>query len=259
MNIKFHKYQGAGNDFIIIDNRLQLYDLSNTIVKQLCDRKFGIGADGLMLLENCSGYDFRMRYFNSDGKEATLCGNGSRCIIDFAYRLGLFKQTTRFMAVDGEHEGEMIANGVRVKMLDVKKIQISPEFFFMNTGSPHYVTIVPDAFNMNVYEEGKKIRYSSPFQPEGTNVNFITPVSNYIKVATYERGVENETLACGTGCVASALSVAILNQDHINTYIIETKGGQLKVRFERREDNSFSNIWLEGPATYVFSGEIKIS
>lgn len=258
MNIKFQKYQGTGNDFIIIDNRQGLYELSRDIVRLLCDRKFGIGADGLMLLEQCEQTDFRMRYFNADGGEATLCGNGSRCIVDFAYRLGLFEQTTRFMAADGEHEGQMTKNGVKVKMHDVKDILVTPEYSYLNTGSPHYVKIVEDAFQIEVVKEGRKIRYSTAFAPEGTNVNFITPTDNYLKVATYERGVENETLACGTGCVASALTLALRNRDTKNVYHIQTKGGKLKVSFERRPDNSFTNIWLEGPAEKVFTGEIEI-
>lgn len=258
MNIKFQKYQGAGNDFIIIDNRDLLYDIPTSIVSQLCNRKFGIGADGLMLLENYPGYDFRMRYFNADGHEASLCGNGSRCIINFAHQLGLFTQKTRFMAVDGEHDGEITPTGVRVKMRDVTQVIINKDYFFLNTGSPHYVKIVGDAFQTDVFQEGKNIRYAPAFGPEGTNVNFITPTPEYIKVATYERGVEDETLACGTGCVASALAVAIMNKDNCNTYPIQTKGGKLLVSFERTTTNTFTNVWLEGPAQKVFTGEIEI-
>ena len=258
MNIKFQKYQGAGNDFIIIDNRHLLYGLSHNIVRQLCHRKFGIGADGLMLLEHCIEADFRMRYFNADGGEATLCGNGSRCIVDFAYHLGLFQHITRFMAADGEHEGQMTETGVKVKMHDVEHIVTTTDYYYLNTGSPHYVKIVDDAFETDVFAEGQKIRYSAAFAPEGTNVNFITPTASYLKVATYERGVENETLACGTGCVASTLAMALRNQDTSNIYDIKTKGGNLKVSFERRPDNTFTNIWLEGPAQKVFTGEIEI-
>ena len=257
MNIKFHKYQGAGNDFIIIDNRTQLYDLSRTIVNQVCDRKFGIGADGLMLLEECPGYDFRMRYFNADGQEASLCGNGSRCIVDFARRLEIFSTTTHFLAVDGPHEGRITASGIQVKMQNVSQIIQTANYFFLHTGSPHYVKIVQDAFQTDVCQEGKIIRYSAGFQPEGTNVNFITPTPEYIKIATYERGVENETLACGTGCVAAALTVACLNHDKQNTYTLKAKGGILKVSFEQETDGTFTNIWLEGPAEQVFTGEIE--
>ena len=258
MIIKFHKYQGAGNDFIIIDNRHQLYDLSEAMVEHLCHRKFGIGADGLMLLETCPGYDFRMRYFNSDGKEASLCGNGSRCIVAYAHQSGLTGTHTHFMAADGAHEAEITATGIRVKMADVTEIDANSDYYFLNTGSPHYVKIVEDAFRTDILQEGKAIRYSPAFQPEGTNVNFITPTSDGIKIVTYERGVEDETLACGTGCVASALVTALRNNDSGNTYLLKAKGGILKVSFERKADHSFTNIWLEGPAEKVFTGEINL-
>lgn len=257
MNIKFHKYQGAGNDFIIIDNRKLLYDFPEARVKQFCDRRFGIGADGLMLLENCQGYDFRMRYFNADGREASLCGNGSRCILAYARQLGLFSRTARFMAADGEHTGEITPTGVRIRMQDIKEIITHRDYYFLNTGSPHYVKIVEDAYQTDVYRKGKAICNSAPFQPQGTNVNFITPTKDYIKIATYERGVENETLACGTGCVASALCISLRNQDNQNTYLLKAKGGTLKVSFERKPDGTFTNIWLEGPAEKVFEGKLE--
>lgn len=256
MNIKFHKYQGAGNDFIIIDNRNQLYDLTSSMVQQLCDRRFGIGADGLMLLENCPDYDFLMRYFNSDGGEASLCGNGSRCIVDFAYRLGLFTTTTHFWAVDGMHEGQITPEGVKVKMQDVQKITVAADHYLLDTGSPHYVRFVGDAFHTDVYQEGKTIRNLPLYQPKGVNVNFITPTPEGIRIATYERGVENETLACGTGCVAAALAVASENNDVQNTYHLIAKGGNLKVSFKRLPDGTFTDLWLEGPAEEVFKGEI---
>ena len=231
MIIEFQKFQGAGNDFIIIDNRNQVYEFTREIVEYFCDRKFGIGADGLMLLETCPGYDFKMRYFNSDGREASLCGNGSRCIVAYAHRLGLFLQTTRFLAADGEHQGEITLQGVRVKLNDVSRIKVTPDYFFLDTGSPHYVKVVADAFQTDVVTAGRMIRYAPSFQPGGTNVNFITPTPACIRIATYERGVEDETLACGTGCVAAALSAALLNHDHSGTYTLQTKGGILKVSF----------------------------
>lgn len=258
MNIKFQKYQGAGNDFIIIDNRSHLYEFSSQIVEFLCNRKFGIGADGLMLLEEADGYDFRMRYFNSDGKEASLCGNGSRCIVAFARSLGLIGKTTRFIATDGEHTATIEDDNVCLKMSDVSAIIRTDNYFFMNTGSPHYVQIVDDCFNYDVYNEGRRIRNSACFQPDGTNVNFITPTPQYISVVTYERGVENETLACGTGCVASALAVAHLRNDTKNTYDIRTKGGNLQVSFQRNGEY-FHDILLKGPAKFVFQGEISIN
>lgn len=258
MNIKFQKYQGAGNDFIIIDNRSLLYDLPAPLVRRLCDRRLGIGADGLMLLENCPDYDFRMRYYNADGREASLCGNGSRCIVAYARQLGLIGTHTHFMAADGPHEAEITATGIRVKMMDVTEIYNGTDYSFLNTGSPHYVKIVEDAFCINAFQEGKAIRYSPPFQPDGTNVNFITPTPDFIKIVTYERGVENETLACGTGCVASALVVALQNNDPGNTYTLKAKGGILKVCFERKANHAFTNIWLEGPAEKVFTGEVSL-
>ena len=181
MIIKFQKFQGAGNDFIIIDNRNQVYEFTREIVEYFCDRKFGIGADGLMLLETCPGYDFKMRYFNSDGREASLCGNGSRCIVAYAHRLGLFLQTTRFLAADGEHQGEITLQGVRVKMNDVSRITVTPDYFFLDTGSPHYVKVVADAFQTDVVTAGRMIRYAPSFQPGGTNVNFITPTPACIR------------------------------------------------------------------------------
>lgn len=257
MIIKFQKFQGAGNDFIIIDNRNQVYEFTREMVEFFCDRKFGIGADGLMLLETCPAYDFKMRYFNSDGREASLCGNGSRCIVAYAHRLGLFQQTTRFMAADGEHQGEITPRGVRVKMNDVTQITTTPDYFFLNTGSPHCVKVVTDAFQTDVVTAGRTLRNAPPFRPEGTNVDFITPTPECIRIATYERGVENETLACGTGCVASALAVALLNHDHSGTYTLQAKGGILKVSFKQPANNHFTDIWLEGPAEFVFSGEIE--
>lgn len=258
MIIKFQKYQGAGNDFIIIDNRNKFFDFSPAIVHHFCDRRFGIGADGLMLLENCPNYDFKMRYFNADGQEASLCGNGSRCIIAYAHHLGLFDHQTRFLAVDGEHRGEMTSSGVKVRMNDVNHITVTPDYYYLNTGSPHCVKIVGDAFQTDVFTQGRTIRYSPPFQPEGTNVNFITPTSDFIKIATYERGVENETLACGTGCVASALVAALIRHADHGTYTLQAKGGTLKVSFQRISEQHFTHIWLEGPAEFVFAGEIEI-
>jgi len=258
MFIKFQKYQGAGNDFIIIDNRQFQLSLSIETVARLCNRRFGIGADGLMLLEDCPGYDFRMRYFNADGHEASMCGNGGRCITAFAHELGLFRQSTRFIAVDGEHEATMSGpHSVKLKMCDVRGISPRQEGYFLNTGSPHYVKLVEAPFQMNVFEEGKKIRYSSGFMPEGTNVDFIHPTAERIETATYERGVEDETLACGTGCVASALTVALIRNDPQNTYALITKGGLLQVSFKQHPDHSFTDIWLQGPATFVFSGEYE--
>lgn len=255
MYIKFKKYQGAGNDFIIIDNRILCSNFPYPLVEALCDRKFGIGADGLMLLEEDEHYDFRMRYFNADGKEASMCGNGGRCIAAYAHRLGLFENSCHFLAMDGAHSATVNGNTVNLKMTDVDGVISTEKYFYLNTGSPHYVKVVADCRNYDVVNRGREIRYSEAFQPDGTNVNFITPEKDIIHVRTYERGVEDETLACGTGCVASALCVALLNGDIRNTYTIDAQGGQLKVSFER-QGHAFRGIWLEGPATFVFDGEI---
>lgn len=257
MNIKFQKYQGAGNDFVIIDNRSRNYDLDTPTIRRLCDRKFGIGADGLMLLENCPDYDFRMRYFNADGREAGLCGNGSRCIVAYASNLGISGLSARFMAADGEHEGQVTTSGIRVRMQDVTSVCTGPDYLFLNTGSPHCVRTVADAFRTDICREGQKIRYAKEFAPEGTNVDFITPTDEYIKIATYEKGVENETLACGTGCVAAALTVAINRHDTQNRYTLLAKGGTLSVSFRKTSGNHFTDIWLEGPAEKVFEGNME--
>lgn len=265
MKIKFYKYQGTGNDFIIIDNRKNKFPIENThLVAFLCDRKFGIGADGLMLLQNKKGYDFEMVYFNSDGNPSSMCGNGGRCLVAFAYYLGLVKKKAKFLAVDGAHDAEIISQDgnalqVKLKMQDVSKIENIKNDLFLNTGSPHYIRFVKELNKINVFEEGKKVRYSNTFKKEGTNVNFLEFNNDCLQVRTYERGVENETLSCGTGVTAAALAFAHLNKvKKLNKINIETPGGALKVHFNQKSKDSFDNIWLEGPATFVFEGKIKV-
>ncbi|WP_439183484.1 diaminopimelate epimerase [Carboxylicivirga taeanensis] len=259
--IKFHKYQGAGNDFVIIDNRQKLFDGDrHDIVQNLCDRRFGIGGDGLMLLESHPSLDFTMRYFNSDGKEASMCGNGGRCIAAFAVHIGAVSNPNdfTFMAIDGEHRASYSDGIVNLKMIDVEEIHTSSEYTFLNTGSPHHVSFVDDVDAVNVYEEGQKIRYSDHYAPDGTNVNFVHfKEGNQIKVRTYERGVEDETLACGTGVVACSLAAHIKKPDY-NEFAIEVLGGNLKVSFSATAEGGYKNIWLEGPATFVFEGFIDI-
>lgn len=258
--MQFHKFQGTGNDFIIIDNRnLGFNRADNALVAKLCDRRFGIGADGLMLLQNKISYDFEMVYYNSDGNESSMCGNGGRCIVEFARSLGLVKEKAHFFATDGEHEA-IVNNGfVSLKMNDVKNIEMNAGFAFLNTGSPHYVKFVDDVNLFNVFEEGKKIRYSERFKEEGTNVNFVEKHNNELFVRTYERGVEGETLSCGTGVTAAALVASLRNVSTAQDYCdIITLGGNLLVKFNRNPDNSFTDVWLEGPATFVFKGEIMI-
>lgn len=259
MRLHFYKYQGTGNDFILIDNRKNEIQLNSEQVKSLCDRRFGIGADGLMLLELEPGADFKMVYFNSDGNQSSMCGNGGRCITAFAKKMGLINDRTKFIAIDGVHEAVIHDGFVSLKMNDVKSIENNGDHYFLNTGSPHYVKFVEDVNSYNVFEEGKKIRYNERFSEEGTNVNFIEKKDDSVFVRTYERGVENETLSCGTGVTASALVAAINGAASGKNYCkISTLGGDLRVKFDKVLETNFYNIWLEGPAEFVFEGEIEV-
>jgi diaminopimelate epimerase len=259
MIAEFYKYHGTGNDFIILDNRNRKYtDLSVTQITHLCNRRFGIGADGLMLLNLIDGYDFEMKYYNADGKESSMCGNGGRCLTQFAYDMGMQKPSYSFIAIDGPHEASFEDNGwVRLKMKDVKGVSTFGGDTVLDTGSPHYVTMVEDVKNFNVAEEGKRIRYSNEFLPGGLNVNFVQLEHDRIIVRTYERGVENETLSCGTGVTACALVCGQTN-DGFNRVPIETLGGNLAVEFSKIREDQFENIWLCGPATFVYKGDIDI-
>lgn len=258
--MQFYKYQGTGNDFIIIDNRDLKFDRAdNAMVAQLCDRRFGIGADGLMLLQTKNGYDFEMVYYNSDGNESSMCGNGGRCIVEFARTLALVKEHAHFIATDGEHEAVVKPSFISLKMKDVDDIELNSNFSFLNTGSPHYVAFVDYVASYNVFEEGKKIRNNDRFKTKGTNVNFIEKTNTELFVRTYERGVEGETYSCGTGVTAAALVAAVKNVSTAQNYCdIKTLGGNLKVKFQKHPDNSFTDVWLEGPATFVFKGEIEL-
>jgi len=259
MQLHFYKYQGTGNDFVLIDNRKNETQLNPEQVKWLCDRRFGIGADGLMLLELEPGADFKMVYFNSDGNQSSMCGNGGRCITAFAKKLGLINDRTKFIAIDGLHEAVIHEGFVSLKMNDVKSIENNGDHYFLNTGSPHYVKFVEDVNSFNVYDEGKKIRYNERFATEGTNVNFIEKKEDSVFVRTYERGVENETLSCGTGVTASALVAAISGAATGKNYCkISTLGGDLRVKFDKVLESNFYNIWLEGPAEFVFEGHIEV-
>lgn len=260
MQLQFYKYQGTGNDFIIIDNRDFKFNRDNNkLVAKLCDRRFAIGADGLMLLQSKTGYDFEMVYYNSDGNESSMCGNGGRCIVEFARNLGLVKEKAFFIATDGEHAAVVSPSFISLKMNDVNGVEMNEQFSFLNTGSPHYVAFVNEVENFNVFEEGKKIRNNARFKAEGTNVNFIEKQNTDLFVRTYERGVEGETYSCGTGVTAAAIVASLKNAATAQNYCnIKTLGGNLKVKFEKGINNSFTNIWLEGPATFVFKGEIEI-
>lgn len=256
-SIPFYKYQGTGNDFILIDNRKKLYqNLTTEEVEKLCDRRFGIGADGLILLEPSSKADFKMVYYNSDGNQSTMCGNGGRCIVAFAHFLGLFKQTCLFEAIDGMHQARFSEGIVHLKMIDVPKITKVENDFVLDTGSPHYVQYAEDLKNLPVFDKGKSIRYSESFKKEGINVNFAEVLEeDSLFVRTYERGVEDETFSCGTGVTASALTyMKEKASNHVN---IQVLGGRLEVKADSKEDG-FENIWLIGPAEQVFSGKIEL-
>ena len=258
--IQFYKYQGAGNDFILIDHRMKpLANIDYNRVKALCDRRFGIGGDGLMLLTSHQDYDFEMHYFNADGNPGSMCGNGGRCIVAFAKHLGIINKETNFLAVDGPHYAKITEEGnwVELQMIDVEAIKEDGEAFVLNTGSPHYVKQVADLNEMDVYNAGKKIRYNQTYQEKGINVNFVEDHKDYLFVRTYERGVEDETFACGTGVTAVALSIAKqANQiGHVVTPV-KVLGGDLRIEFDY-DGNSFTNVFLCGPALQVFTGEIE--
>lgn len=243
----------------MIDNRKCVFDKANVkLINQLCDRKFGIGADGLILIENIDGLDFNMIYFNADGSQS-FCGNGSRCAVSFASYLGIIGNKAQFLSTDGEHEAWINQDGeVSLKMHDVESIEKDENFYFINTGSPHYIVSTNDVDEVNVFEEGQKIRYNERFKLEGTNVNFVNYKTDSIDIRTYERGVEDETLSCGTGVTASALSWADKNKSSAGKIEVHTKGGILQVAYKRDDFGGFHDIWLIGPAKMVFKGEFLI-
>jgi diaminopimelate epimerase len=262
MKIRFYKYQGAGNDFILIDCREKKIKLSTRQIAHLCHRQFGIGADGLMYLQKERGYDFKMVYFNSDGNESSMCGNGGRCIVAFALNLGLIKNKTKFLAIDGAHTATVNKDGsVSLAMQDVKKIKHGDSFadWILDTGSPHYVHFVKDVNSVDVVKEGRAIRNSKEFKAKGINVNFAMydTAKKVLNVRTYERGVENETLSCGTGVVASAIAAQFVSKGKFKTNI-QTPGGRLQVSFKKDKENSATNVVLTGPAEFVFEGEVEV-
>lgn len=260
MQIHFHKYQGTGNDFVMIDDRTQTFPSNNQeLIAKLCDRRFGIGADGLILLQNDETYDFRMVYFNANGNEGSMCGNGGRCTVKFAAHLGVFTQKTKFLAVDGKHEALIdVQNKVHLKMNDVQHIEENQDHYFLDTGSPHYVAFVKNLNDFAVFEEGKKVRYNKRFKNKGTNVNFIEKLdSQSIQVRTYERGVEDETFSCGTGVTAAAL-VTYLQENMQSPIDIETLGGKLQISFQEKNAQEFQDIFLIGPAEKVFEGSLEV-
>lgn len=260
MEIEFYKYQGTGNDFVILENRDNKYDnLTAKQIKHICNRRFGVGADGLMLLNNHKELDFEMIYFNADGNRSSMCGNGGRCLVKFAKNQGIHKVTYRFMAADGAHEADIdMHHIVRLKMQDVNKVEYHSGHAILNTGSPHFVKFANNVEHIDVVETGREIRYSKQFKEEGINVNFVeTTDDDAIFVRTYERGVEDETLSCGTGVTAAALMNAH-NVNGFNRVEVKTAGGNLSVEYTKIDDEHFEDIWLCGPAELAFKGTIEI-
>jgi diaminopimelate epimerase len=257
MTLNFHKYQGTGNDFVMIDNRDSFFDKNNLdLVSHLCNRKFGIGADGLILIENHDKVDFDMIYFNADGTKS-FCGNGSRCAVAFAKQLNIIESKTIFNAIDGIHEATIYEGVVELKMGNVEQVEKGEDYFFINTGSPHYIEFKEDIQSLDIVPEAHRIRYNSRFREQGTNVNFVQKRSDTLEIRTYERGVEDETLSCGTGATAVALSGAIM-YDMKSPVSIKVQGGELKIKFNQLPQQSFDNIWLIGKGENVYSGEIEI-
>ncbi len=260
MKLTFYKYQGTGNDFIILDDYNQIApSLTTKQIAHLCHRQFSIGADGLMYLGKKEGYDFNMKYFNADGNPSTMCGNGGRCLVKFAHQMGIHKSMYHFYAVDGGHEAEIDTDGtVSLRMKDVDNVDVHASYSIVNTGSPHFIKFAADVEEIDVVATGREIRYSNSFVKEGINVNFVETLDeDRIFVRTYERGVEDETLSCGTGVTAAAL-LSAHNDKGFNRVEVKTKGGNLSVEFDKIDDEHFENVWLCGPAEFVFKGEIDV-
>jgi len=257
--LHFYKYHGAGNDFILLDNRdRKIQHDQEELFKHLCDRHLGIGADGLMLLENSPDYDFEMFYVNSDGRPSSMCGNGGRCIVAFAKKLGIIDKEAQFMAIDGLHHAKISENDrVELKMSKPSPIHRTEFYSTVNTGSPHLVKPVKNIGDLDVFLEGRQIRNSSDFVKDGINVNFVERINpTDARVRTYERGVENETLSCGTGVTAVALVLSDWEKSYgsIEKHLI-TPGGNLTVRFFKDSDDTIRDLVLEGPTQYVFEGK----
>jgi diaminopimelate epimerase len=258
MLLHFFKYQGTGNDFIIIDNRDGSIQLSSQQVALLCDRHFGIGADGLMLLNKHDNYDFEMVYYNADGAPGTMCGNGGRCLTKFAFDKGIQPNKYTFIASDGDHEAVIDANGwVHLKMIDVHEVSKQNEATVLNTGSPHYIKQVSDISNYDVFSEGKNIRYNDRYNQKGINVNFVEWNGDELFVRTYERGVENETFSCGTGVTAAAMAMSY-DTTGLQETKIRTLGGSLLIKFNKLDAQHYTDVWLCGPASFVYDGQITI-
>ncbi len=262
MLVHFSKYHGTGNDFVMIDGReleTSLFDTS--VVRRLCDRRFGIGGDGLIILEKSKLFDFTMRYFNADGREGTMCGNGGRCITAYALSLGIIKTYTTFEGIDGTHEASILSNGeIRLKLADVGGIETLEDGYLLNTGSPHFVHFVKNLEQHEVEREGAEIRHQERFGKGGVNVNFVElgAASHEITVRTFERGVEGETWSCGTGVTAAAITACFKSGSDKSSYLVKTRGGELSVTFKYQGDERFNEIYLSGPASHVYDGTIDI-
>lgn len=254
----FFKYQGTGNDFILIDNRLSSFDKNNSsLIAHLCKRRTGVGADGLILLESDSKYDFKMVYFNADGQQSSMCGNGGRCIVAFANFLGIVQKEAHFLAIDGPHLAIYDNGYIKLRMQDVLTISSKDDYFVLDTGSPHYVSLKLNLDSLDVALEGSLVRYSDPFKSSGINVNFVKKINmDTFAVRTYERGIEAETLSCGTGSTAVALAMFHSGQSSSEVINIKTQGGDLVIKF-KASTSSYSNIWLCGPAVQIFKGTLQ--
>lgn len=255
MEIAFSKYQGTGNDFVMIDNRSLMFPKNDTeLVARLCDRRFGIGGDGLLLLEDDTDSDFKMVYYNSDGNLGSMCGNGGRCLVAFAKNLGLIDDTADFVASDGSHYANISDGIISLQMKDVDTVNVYPNYVFLDTGSPHHIELVDDLKNFNVFGKGKAIRYGELYGEKGSNVNFVKPEADgSFSVRTYERGVEDETLSCGTGVTAVAIAMYTLGKTASDRIRLNVQGGQLEVSFSH-DNGNFTDVFLIGPAEYVFDG-----
>jgi diaminopimelate epimerase len=255
--LSFTKFQSTGNDFILIDARApemreKALSLSRSEIARICDRRFGVGGDGFILLLSREGYDFEMRNYNSDGGECTMCGNGARALVQFAHSIGIIREHYRFIAIDGEHEAKIENGQIQVKMKDVESAIPTPAGMTFDTGSPHLIRMVSDLTDFPVVEEGRKLRNSTLFMPAGINVNFVEKKDGQLFIRTYERGVEDETLSCGTGIIAAALAMG----EHSGDVTFQARGGTLRVKFET-QGTSFRNIWLIGPSARTFEGIIR--
>ena len=256
--IPFDKYQGAGNDFVIVDDRQNIFDAARSeLIRRLCDRRFGVGADGLILISLHDRADHEMRYFNADGKLGSMCGNGGRCAAHFALKHGIAGPQQRFMAYDGIHEAEVEGDTVRLRISDVTEFRLVEGNYFIDTGSPHYVVFADGIDRIDVHAEGRRLRRSPLFAPGGTNVDFVETTGDGLYVRTFERGVEEETLACGTGVTASAIAAVLKGQVEAGPVNVRVRGGNLKVDLEVR-DERITSIHLTGPATKVFEGSIEV-